>query len=77
MSVNCDHAANATASAVNDCSDTAIRLGFRQKLYNNFRGQLVVGLQFPDADSDLGQVFYHQVFVKLENKSNILKMEIK
>ena len=52
----------------------ALLLGFRQKLYNKFRGQLVVGLQFPDADSDLGQVFYHQVFVKLENRSNILKL---
>lgn len=74
MSFNVDRAANETASAVNDFSDTAVLLGFRQKLYNRFRGQLVLGLQFPDADSDLGQVFYHQVFVKLENRSNILKM---
>ena len=74
MSFNVDKTPEETVSAVNDFSDTAILLGFRQKLYSNYRGQLVVGFQFPDANSDLGQVFYHQVFVKLENKSNILKM---
>ena len=74
MSFNVDARADETSSAINDFSDTALLLGFRQKLYNKFRGQLVVGFQFPDADSDLGQVFYHQIFVKLENKSNILKL---
>jgi len=74
MSFNVDASSDETSSAVNDFSDTALLLGFRQKLYNKLRGQLVVGLQFPDADSELGQVFYHQVFVKLESKSNILKM---
>ncbi len=74
MSFNVDNVANQTASAVNDFSDTGILIGFRQKLYNKYRGQLVVGFQFPDADSDLGQVFYHQIFIRLENKTNILKM---
>ncbi len=74
VSFNVDRAAHATASAVNDFSDTAVLLGFKQKLYGRYRGQLVVGFQFPDADSDLGQVFYHQIFVKLEDKSNILKI---
>ena len=74
MSFNVDNVANRTTSAVNDFSDTAILIGFRQKLYNKYRGQLVLGFQFPDADSDLGQVFYHQIFVKVENKSNILKL---
>jgi len=74
MSFNTDIAADKTTSAVNDFSDTGLLLGFRQKLYNNYRSQLVIGLQFPDADSDLGQVFFHQTFIKIEDKSNILKM---
>ncbi len=74
MSFNLDTASGETSSAVNDFSDTALLLGFRQKLYSSYRGQLVVGLQFPDADSDLGQVFYHQVFVSLENESNLFKL---
>ena len=74
VSFNVDYGATRTTSAVNDFSDTALLLGFRQKLYSNYRGQLVVGFQFPDANSNLGQVFYHQVFVQLENKSNILKI---
>jgi len=74
MSFNVDARSDETSSAINDFSDTALLLGFRQKLYNKLRGQLVVGFQFPDADSELGQVFYHQVFVKLENKSNMLKL---
>ncbi len=74
MSFNTDMVSDKTTSSVNDFSDTGILLGFRQKLYNKFRGQLVIGFQFPDADSDLGQVFFHQTFLKIEDKSNILKM---
>ena len=74
MSFNADMAAHKATSAVNDFSDTGILLGFRQKMYNKFRGQLVIGFQFPDADSDLGQLFFHQTFIRVEDKSNILKM---
>lgn len=74
MSFNVDHQEGRTTSAVNDFSDSGLLTGFRQKLYNNFRGQLVIGFQFPDADSDLGQLFFHQTFIRLENKSNILKL---
>ena len=74
MSFNTNVAAHEATSAVNDFSDTGLLLGFRQKLYNRFRGQLVIGMQFPDANSDLGQVFFHQTFLKVEDKSNILKM---
>lgn len=74
MSFNTDIVSDGTTSAVNDFSDTGILLGFRQKLYSNFRGQFVLGFQFPDADSDLGQVFFHQTFLQIEDKSNILKM---
>ena len=73
-SFNIDIGADKTTSAVNDFSDTGILLGFRQKLYNKYRGQFVIGLQFPDADSDLGQIFFHQTFLKVEDKSNVLKM---
>ncbi|MBN4056283.1 hypothetical protein JYT20_01020 [Rhodothermus sp. AH-315-K08] len=74
MSFNIDSNSGETTSAVNDFSDTALLLGFRQKLYYAYRGRLVAGLQFPDADSDLGQVFYHQVFVSLEDQSNVFKL---
>ena len=74
MSFNTDITGGKKATSVNDFSDTGLLLGFRQKLYSNFRGQLVVGLQFPDADSDLGQVFFHQTFLKIEDQKNILKM---
>ena len=74
MSFNTNVAAHEATSAVNDFSDTGLLLGFRQKLYNRFRGQLVIGMQFPDANSDLGQVFFHQTFLRVDDKSNILKM---
>ncbi len=73
-SFNTDIGADKTTSAVNDFSDSGLLLGFRQKLYNRFRGQFVIGFQFPDADSDLGQLFFHQTFIRVEDKVNILKM---
>ncbi|NOZ04184.1 MAG: hypothetical protein GXO92_06205 [FCB group bacterium] len=73
-SFNTDVGADKATSAVNDFSDTGLLLGFRQKLYSRFRGQFVIGFQFPDADSDLGQLFFHQTFLKVEDKANILKM---
>ncbi|APF20894.1 hypothetical protein [Caldithrix abyssi] len=74
MSFNTDITGNQKTTSVNDFSDTGLLLGFRQKMYNRFRGQLVIGLQFPDADSDLGQVFFHQTFLLLEDQKNVLKM---
>ncbi len=74
MSFNTDITGSQKTSSVNDFSDTGILLGFRQKLYSRFRGQMVIGLQFPDADSDLGQVFFHQTFLQIEDQKNILKM---
>jgi len=74
MSVNVDANSDKTTSAINDFSDSGILLGFRQKLYSNFRGQFVMGMQFPDANSDLGQIFFHQTFLKLEDRTNIIKL---
>lgn len=74
MSVNTDIKGNSNSSAINDFSDSGFLLGFKQKMYNGFRGQFVLGFQFPDADSDLGQIFFHQVFLKLEDKNNIVKI---
>ncbi len=74
MSFNVNDKPGETTSAVNDFSDSGLLTGFRQKLYSDFRGQLVIGFQFPDANSSLGQVFFHQVFILIENKSHILKM---
>ncbi len=61
-------------SAVSDFSDSQILLGFRQKLYSSWRAQMVFGMQFPDADSDLGQVFYNHVFLQVEDEKNIFKV---
>ena len=74
FSFNTDIVRHQTTTAVNDFSDTGILLGFRQKLYHQFRGQMVIGFQFPDAESDLGQLFFHQTFIKVENQTNILKL---
>jgi len=74
MSVNIDANTNQTTSAINDFSDSGILFGFRQKLYSDFRGQLVIGMQFPDADSDLGQIFFHQTFLLLEDRANVIKL---
>ncbi len=74
MSVNVDANSDKTTSAINDFSDSGILLGFRQKLYSNFRGQFVIGMQFPDANSNLGQIFFHQTFLKLEDRTNIIKL---
>ena len=61
-----------TASSIVDFSDSALLLGFQEKLYSDARGGLSIGLQFPDADSDLGQVYFHRVSLNLENRRNIL-----
>ena len=74
VSFNTDILVHQTTTAVNDFSDTGLLTGFRQKLYNTFRGQLVIGFQFPDAESDLGQLFFHQTFIQLEDQSNIIKL---
>ncbi|NOX66128.1 MAG: hypothetical protein GXO85_10125 [Chlorobi bacterium] len=74
MSVNLNVSSGETTSAVNDFSDSGILFGFRQKLYNNFRGRFVIGMQFPDANSDLGQIFFHQTFIQLDDRTNIIKL---
>ncbi len=74
MSLNTDINNDQSTNTVSDFSDTDLMFGFRQKMYNKLRGQLVIGFQFPDAESDLGQVFFHQTFIKLESRSNILKI---
>jgi len=63
-----------TASAVSDFSDSAVLLGARQQLFGSYRAQFVVGFQFPDAESQLGQVFYHHLFVKLSNQRNVFQI---
>lgn len=62
------------SNAVTDFSDTQLLMGLSQKLYNNWRAQFVLGLQFPDANSNLGEVFYNNIFMKLEDQTNIFKV---
>lgn len=51
------------SSTVSDFSDTFVLLRLDQLLYGNDRVGMVVGFLFPDADTDLGQVFYDQINV--------------
>ncbi|MBU0696785.1 MAG: hypothetical protein KKE39_09725 [Bacteroidetes bacterium] len=59
---------------LSDFSDSYLMLGVSQKLYRGWRGQMVMGLTFPDVNSGLGQVFYNQVMLKVENQKNIIKL---
>ncbi|MHC4536400.1 MAG: hypothetical protein ACYS6K_20815, partial [Planctomycetota bacterium] len=74
MSFNGEFTSEDNTSELNDFSDTGLLIGFRQKLYSNYRGQMVIGFQFPDADSELGQVFFNHIFLQVEDQSNSLKM---
>jgi hypothetical protein len=74
ISLNLQDEKDQTSSAVSDFSDSGILLGFRQKLYNRYRARFVVGFQFPDADSDLGQVFFHQVHMEIRSRTGGLRM---
>lgn len=64
---------NEGEQVVSDFSDSYFLLGARQKLYSDWRGQMVLGISFPDAGSGLGQVFYNQVLIQVENQKNIFK----
>jgi hypothetical protein len=59
---------------LSDFSDSYLMLGVSQKLYHGWRGQMVIGLTFPDVNSGLGQVFYNQVMLKVENQKNSFKL---
>ena len=59
---------------LSDFSDSYFLIGARQKLYKGWRGQMVLGFSFPDANSGLGQVFYNQVMALVENKNNIIRI---
>ncbi len=62
------------SNAVSDFSDTQLLLGLKQKLYSSWRSDFVVGFQFPDANSNLGQVYFNNVFIKVEDLKNIFKI---
>ena len=62
-----DRSGSSETTLVN-ADDTAILLGFRQKLYSDYRGRLVIGLKFNDPDSPLGDVFYHHIFMGIESE---------
>ncbi len=74
VSGNYDIRPSGDEEAVADFSDSGLLLGFRQKLYSDYRSRFVVGFQFPDAGSNLGQVYFNHVFMQVENRNNILKM---
>lgn len=62
------------ALGIIDFSDTSLLLRGRLQLFPDFRGGSVLGLQFPDADSDLGVVFFHQAYVFVESRNLDIKV---
>ncbi|NOZ26275.1 MAG: hypothetical protein GXO94_09335 [Nitrospirae bacterium] len=73
-SMNLDYTPGGGEETVSDFSDTSLLLGFRQKLYSNYRGTLVIGFQFPDEGSQLEPILFHQVFLRVEDRANIFKI---
>jgi len=72
-SMNLDYTPGGGEETVSDFSDTSLLVGFRQKLYNKYRGSLVIGFQFPDEGSQLEPILFHQVFLRVEDRTNIFK----
>jgi hypothetical protein len=48
---------------VNDFSDSFLLIRLDRQLYDRDRAGMVIGFLFPDAENDLGDVFYNQVNV--------------
>ena len=74
VSANYDVRSAGDEEAVADFSDSSLLLGFRQKLYSDYRSRFVTGFQFPDAGSSLGQVYFNHVFMQVENRANIFRL---
>ncbi len=74
VSANYDVRSAGDEEAVADFSDSSLLLGFRQKLYSNYRSRFVTGFQFPDAGSSLGQVYFNHVFMQVEDRTNIFEL---
>lgn len=55
-------------SGLIDFSDTSLLVRGRYELFNGLRGGTLIGFQFPDADSDLGIIFFHQINVFLTSR---------
>ena len=55
-------------------SDTTLLVGFRQKLYGTLRARMALGLEFPEAGSELGPVFFHQMIFKVEDETNVVRV---
>ncbi|GMR14243.1 MAG: hypothetical protein BMS9Abin29_2486 [Gemmatimonadota bacterium] len=55
--------------AVSDFSDSFLLLRLDQLLYERHRAGMVIGFLFPDAETDLGEVFYNQVNVFYDAKT--------
>ena len=54
---------------VPDFSDTFLLLRLDRQLYTSHRAGMVLGLLFPDADTDLGDVFYNQINVFYDSRA--------
>lgn len=74
VSANLNLPLSQASSVVSDFSDTTLMLGLRQKLYSDWRSQMVMGVQLPDADSGLGNLFLNQTFLQLDNQQQRVKL---
>ncbi len=55
-------------SGLIDFSDTSFLVQGRYELFRGLRGGVLIGFQFPDSDSDLGVIFFHQINVFLSSR---------
>ena len=56
-------------SAVSDFSDSFLLLRLDRQLYTNHRAGMLLGFVFPDAETDLGEVFYNQINVFYDTRT--------
>ncbi len=56
-------------SAVSDFSDSFLLLRLDRQLYTNHRAGMLLGFLFPDAETDLGDVFYNQINVFYDTRA--------
>ena len=66
VDIGTDPGAPEEVAGVLDFSDTALLVRGQVQLFNEWLGGSLIGIQFPDSDSNLGVLFVHQANVFLQ-----------
>ena len=64
-----DETADTDFGTVNNFSDSFLLVRLDRQLFEKYRAGVVVGFLFPDAETELGEVFYNQVHVFYDTKN--------